>query len=207
MAGLDWLTAQPVAHRGLHHAAAGVIENMPSAFAAAVSGNYGIECDVQITADGEAMVHHDRALGRLTDGAGRLADMSAAALRQVAFKATPDRMISLGELCDLVGGKVPLVVEIKSDHAGNPQLPARVAEVLKGYAQSAPFAMGKFALRGLAQSLARELSPRGIHVAHFVIDGGIRSERRPGDAAKPDALLDPDAIASEVELRPWVENF
>ena len=93
---------------------------------------------------------------------------------------------------------------------------------VKGYAQSVPFAMGKFALRGLAQALARELSPRGIHVAHFVIDGGIRSERRPPSADKPDALLDPDAIAqsylhvlqqprsawsSEVELRPWVENF
>ena len=93
---------------------------------------------------------------------------------------------------------------------------------VKGYAQSASFAMGKFALRGLAQSLARELSPRGIHVAHFVIDGGISSERRTPQADKPDALLDPDAIAasylhvlqqprsawtSELELRPWVENF
>jgi NAD(P)-dependent dehydrogenase (short-subunit alcohol dehydrogenase family) len=93
---------------------------------------------------------------------------------------------------------------------------------VKGYAQSAPFAMGKFALRGLAQSMARELAPRGIHVAHFVIDGGIRSERRPVPADKPDSLLDPDAIAAtylhvleqprsawtwEVELRPWVENF
>jgi NAD(P)-dependent dehydrogenase (short-subunit alcohol dehydrogenase family) len=93
---------------------------------------------------------------------------------------------------------------------------------VKGYAQSAPFAMGKFALRGLAQSLARELQPRGIHVAHFVIDGGIRSGRRPESPDKPDALLDPNAIAasylhvlqqprsawtSEVELRPWVENF
>jgi NAD(P)-dependent dehydrogenase (short-subunit alcohol dehydrogenase family) len=93
---------------------------------------------------------------------------------------------------------------------------------VKGYVQSASFAMGKFALRGLAQSLARELSPRGIHVAHFVIDGGIRSERRPAALDKPDALLDPDAIATsywhvlqqprsawtwEMELRPWVENF
>ena len=93
---------------------------------------------------------------------------------------------------------------------------------VKGYAQSAPFAMGKFALRGLAQSLARELQPKGIHVAHFVIDGGIRSARHPADPANPDALLDPDAIAQsylhvleqarsawtqEVELRPWVEKF
>ena len=93
---------------------------------------------------------------------------------------------------------------------------------VKGYAQSAPFAMGKFALRGLAQSMARELSPLGIHVAHFVIDGGIRSERRPASPDNPDSLLDPDAIADtylsvirqpqsawchEVELRPWVEAF
>ena len=93
---------------------------------------------------------------------------------------------------------------------------------VKGYAQSAPFAMGKFALRGLAQSMARELAPRGIHVAHFVIDGGIRSARRPVPADAPDSLLDPDAIAQtylhvlqqprsawtwEVELRPWVEKF
>jgi NAD(P)-dependent dehydrogenase (short-subunit alcohol dehydrogenase family) len=93
---------------------------------------------------------------------------------------------------------------------------------VKGYAQSVPFAMGKFALRGLAQALARELQPRGIHVAHFVIDGGIRSDRRPPSPDKPDALLDPDAIAQsylhvlqqprsawtwELELRPWVESF
>ncbi|MCX7298306.1 MAG: SDR family NAD(P)-dependent oxidoreductase [Hyphomicrobiales bacterium] len=93
---------------------------------------------------------------------------------------------------------------------------------VKGYAQSAAFAMGKFALRGLAQSLARELGPQGIHVAHFIIDGGIRSARRPVEADRPDALLDPDAIAQsylqvlqqprsawsqEVELRPWVEKF
>ena len=63
MSGLDWLTARPVAHRGLHDAKAGVIENTPAAFAAAVAANYAIECDLQISADGEAMVHHDDALG------------------------------------------------------------------------------------------------------------------------------------------------
>jgi NAD(P)-dependent dehydrogenase (short-subunit alcohol dehydrogenase family) len=93
---------------------------------------------------------------------------------------------------------------------------------VKGYAQSAPFAMGKFALRGLAQSMARELSPRGIHVAHVVIDGGIRSAQRAEPPDRPDSMLDPDAIAQtylhllqqqrsawawEIELRPWVERF
>jgi NAD(P)-dependent dehydrogenase (short-subunit alcohol dehydrogenase family) len=93
---------------------------------------------------------------------------------------------------------------------------------VKGYAQSAPFAMGKFALRGMAQSMARELSPQGIHVAHVVIDGGIKSERRPDPPDKPDSMLDPDAIAAsylhllqqprsawawEIELRPWLEKF
>jgi NAD(P)-dependent dehydrogenase (short-subunit alcohol dehydrogenase family) len=93
---------------------------------------------------------------------------------------------------------------------------------VKGYPRSAPFAMGKFALRGLAQSLARELAPQGIHVAHFVIDGAIRNPGRVEAPEKPDSLLDPDAIARayldilkqdrsawtwEVELRPWLENF
>lgn len=93
---------------------------------------------------------------------------------------------------------------------------------VKGYPQSAPFAMGKFALRGLAQSMARELHPMGIHVGHFVIDGGIRSATRQDPAESPDSLLDPDAIARsywhfleqdrsswawEIELRPWVERF
>src|SRR6185312_5176172 len=68
----DWLTQRPIAHRGLHDAAAGAIENTPSAFRAAIEYGYGIECDLQISADGEAMVHHDDVLGRLTEGTGRI---------------------------------------------------------------------------------------------------------------------------------------
>jgi NAD(P)-dependent dehydrogenase (short-subunit alcohol dehydrogenase family) len=93
---------------------------------------------------------------------------------------------------------------------------------VKGFALSSSFAMGKFALRGLAQSAARELGPQGVHVAHFVIDGGVRSASRPDPQERPDSTLDPDAIAQsylavlaqprsawswEVELRPWVETF
>ena len=85
MGRLNWLTARPIAHRGLHDAAAGVIENTPSAFAAAIAGNYGIECDLQISADGDAMVHHDDVLGRLTEGTGRLAGMTATALKAARF--------------------------------------------------------------------------------------------------------------------------
>ena len=115
-----------------------------------------------------------------------------------------------------------------SQEAARRMLPKKTGAILftgasasvKGYAQSASFAMGKFALRGLAQSLARELSPQGIHIAHFVIDGGIAQAGRV--ASGPDALLDPDAIALnylhvlqqprsawtwEIELRPWTEKF
>ncbi len=93
---------------------------------------------------------------------------------------------------------------------------------VKGFAHSSSFAMGKFALRGLAQAMAREMSPQGVHVAHFVIDGGIRTATRPTPNEAPDSLLEPDAIAEtywhvmhqhrsawswEIELRPWVERF
>ena len=93
---------------------------------------------------------------------------------------------------------------------------------VKAFPHSAAFAMGKFALRALAQSAARELGPKGIHVAHFVIDGGVRGARRSDPANNPDSTLDPDAIAQtyidvlrqhrsawsfEVEVRPWVEHF
>jgi glycerophosphoryl diester phosphodiesterase len=157
----DWLTARPVAHRGLHDAAAGVIENTASAFVAAVAENYAIECDIQVSADGEAMVFHDHELGRLTEGVGRVDALTAAELKGVPFRATRDRISTLGELCDLVAGRVLLLIEIKSGFDGNLQLVARAAQVLASY--RGPAALMSFdpapiaALRSLAPRL-----PRGI---------------------------------------------
>ena len=142
-----------------------------------------------------------------------------------------------GALVDLPPDDVKRAIEVSafgaflvSQQAARRMLPKGEGAILlsgatagvKGFALSATFAMGKFALRGLAQSMARELSPKGIHVAHFVIDGGIRSAARPVPGDTPDSLLDPDAIAEtywatmqqhrsawswEVEVRPWVEKF
>ena len=129
----DWLTARPVAHRGLHDISRGIVENMPAAAQAAVDGNFAIECDIQLSSDGEAMVHHDNALGRLTEGSGALLGKTAAELKAVTFKNTPERMMTLGDLCALVGGRVPLVIEVKSHFDGDRRLVKRMAEVLASY--------------------------------------------------------------------------
>jgi glycerophosphoryl diester phosphodiesterase len=133
VSALEWLTARPVAHRGLHDRARGIIENMPAAVTAAISGNFSIEVDIQLSADGEAMVHHDDELGRLTDGAGALRSLTAADLQKVAFKDTAERMMTLGDLCALTAGRVPLVIEVKSLFDGDRKLVKRMADVLAGY--------------------------------------------------------------------------
>jgi glycerophosphoryl diester phosphodiesterase len=125
--------ARPIAHRGLHDPAQGIIENTPSAALAAIAGRYGIEADLQASADGEAMVHHDDTLGRLTEGNGALRNMSAAALKRVAYRATCDRMMALGDLLDLVAGRVTLVLELKSRFDRDLRLAARTARVLGAY--------------------------------------------------------------------------
>jgi glycerophosphoryl diester phosphodiesterase len=164
---LDWLTARPIAHRGLHDAAAGVIENTAAAVRAAIAAGYGIEVDLQASADGEAMVHHDAALGRLTEGNDRLDRLSAAALQRVAFRDDRNaRILTLGELCDLVGGRVALVPELKSRFDGDGVLPARVASVLAGYAGPvAPMSFDPGQLGVLRQKAPR--LPRGIVAAKY----------------------------------------
>jgi glycerophosphoryl diester phosphodiesterase len=171
----DWLVARPVAHRGLHDSTRGVIENMPAAAQAAIAGGFSIECDIQLTVDGEAMVHHDDKLGRLTEGSGALLGMTAAALKAVKFKDTSEQMMSLGDLCSLVNGRVPLVIEVKSQFNGDRKLVRRMAEVLASY--SGPAVGMSFdpdqvlALRQIMPALAR----------------GIVAERRYEESDWPEA--------------------
>jgi glycerophosphoryl diester phosphodiesterase len=156
-----WLTARPVAHRGLHDISRGNVENMPGAMQAAIAGNFAIEVDIQLTVDGEAMVHHDDALGRLNEGSGALLQRTAAELKVVKFKDTGEHMMSLADLCTLVAGRVPLVIEVKSHFDGDRRLVRRMAEVLSSY--SGPVVGMSFdpdqvlALRQIAPDL-----PRGI---------------------------------------------
>jgi glycerophosphoryl diester phosphodiesterase len=153
------LTARPIAHRGLHDGARGVVENTASAVTAAIAGGYGIEVDLQISADGEAMVHHDDALGRLTEGSAPLAASRASELKRVPFRATADRMMTLGDLFDLVGGRAALLIELKSRFDGDLRIVERLAEVAASY--PGPCAVMSFdpdlvlAVRRLAPRLLR----------------------------------------------------
>jgi len=161
MAGLDWLTARPVAHRGLHDSGKSIVENTPSAFKAAIEGTYAIECDLRLSADGEAMVFHDRTLERLTESRGEVITRTAADLGQVVFKGTRDRMLTLPQLCDLVGGRVALLLEMKGEFDGDRRLPVRVAEVLRSY--SGPVAVMSFDPDQIAGLIAVAPGlPRGI---------------------------------------------
>ncbi len=130
---LSWLTARPVAHRGLHDPDIGVIENTESAVQAALEGDYAIEVDLQLTADGEAVVFHDYTLERLTVGTGAVIEKSAAELRKVRFKACSDRIQTLAQLLEQVSGRVTLMLELKSRWRDIGLLERRVAEVVSDY--------------------------------------------------------------------------
>ena len=160
--GLGWLIARPIAHRGLHNAAAGVIENSIPAAEAAIAGRFGIECDVQLSADGEAMVFHDFVLDRLTAQSGKVASLKADALAAITLKGGEAKIPTLAGFLDVIAGRVPLVIEIKSRFDGDLALTRRAAEIVSGRAGQ-PIVFKSFdpdivtALRDLAPAI-----PRGI---------------------------------------------
>lgn len=156
-----WLTARPIAHRGLHDRAAGIPENTLAAARAAIAGGYAIECDVQISADGEAMVFHDEALGRLTGAVALVAETRADALQSLAVAGSSETIPTLPDTLAAIAGRVPLVVEVKSRFTGDLRLVERVAAIVAEY--DGPVAVKSFdpalieAFAGLAPRI-----PRGI---------------------------------------------
>ncbi|GAC1551985.1 MAG: glycerophosphodiester phosphodiesterase [Beijerinckiaceae bacterium] len=166
MSAPTWLTARPIAHRGLHGKETGFIENTLSSARAALDRGFGIECDVQITAEGEAVVFHDFTLERLTERPGEVSETSVAELGRLAMKNTDDRIATLSALLDLIGGRTPLIIEIKSRFDGDWKLTERVAAVLADY--EGPVAIKSFDpyaiayLRENAERLGVEQRPLGI---------------------------------------------
>ena len=143
MSAPGWLVSRPIAHRGLHDRAAGVIENSLSAARAAVAGNFAIECDVQLSRDGEAMVFHDFALDRLTDTQGRVDASNAEALANIGLRGGDGEVIpTLAVLFAEIAGQVPLIVEIKSEFTGGMRLAERTARLAGAYA--GPVALKSF---------------------------------------------------------------
>lgn len=184
----DWLTARPIAHRGLHDAERGEVENTSSAAAAALQAGYAIEVDLQRSADGEAVVFHDYALDRLTEASGLVRNFTAAELKRIAFKDTADRMMTLGELVDRVGGRTTLVLELKSRFDGDIAIAMRTAAVLRGY--TGPVAAMSFdprlvaALAWRAPSLVRGLAARRPRKS-----AGVEADRSGAAQTRSGALI------------------
>ena len=164
---LDWLVARPIAHRGLHDKAKGVLENTEAAFAAAIAHDYAIECDLQLSRDGEAMVFHDDTLDRLTEATGPVSARSARELKKVAFKNADAKMQTLGEMLAQVAGRATLVIEIKSHWDGDNRLADRALSVLEAY--EGPYALMSFDPDIIA------------HVRETLALDGARHRRRPDD--------------------------
>ena len=162
---------RPIAHRGLHDAARGIIENSGPAFAAAIAKGYGIECDLRPAADGTAIVFHDEALARLVDAPGHIADYAPSALTEFTYRSSTTRVSTLADLLALVDGRVPILVEVKSEWAPPDQAFMRaIAGQVATY--GGPLALMSFdpsvmtALRQLAPNV-----PRGIVSGAYEGDG------------------------------------
>lgn len=163
---LSWLTARPIAHRGLHDSSKGVIENSVSAARAAIAAGFGVECDVQLTADGELVVFHDETLERLTEGAGAVATHSAEALTRLKLRGGADAIPRFSEFLAAIGGRTPIVVEIKSAFDGDTAVAQRTAQALAHY--DGPVAIESFDpdqiafLRARAAALGIAQRPLGV---------------------------------------------
>ena len=161
---------RPIAHRGLHTSADGVIENTAPAFEAAIAGGYGIECDLQPLADGTPMVFHDETLDRLVDAKGRIDARTRGEIKKLRYWDEVTRIISFAEMLDLVAGKVPLLVEIKSDWTPpNMRFLKAIASLVADY--HGPLALMSF--DPIVMARMRELAPK---VPRGIVSGIYKGE-------------------------------
>jgi glycerophosphoryl diester phosphodiesterase len=159
---LAWILRRPIAHRGLHNELTGVPENTASSFAAALQANYAIECDVQLSADGEAMVFHDGTLDRVMKVTGPIAHKSVIQLKQLSYTVGQDQMQTLPELLAQVRGHVPLIVEIKPHWDGNMTLADRVCDTVANYD-------GPVALMSFDPDIVAHLAEHAPHVTRGIV--------------------------------------
>lgn len=156
----DWLVARPIAHRGLHDGAAGLVENTLGAARAALDRGFSIECDVQLTLDGDALVFHDFSLDRLTAERGAVSERTSQALGRLTYSVGRDHLATLSDLMDLVAGRVPVICELKSTFKGDVRLADRVAVLARDY--RGPFAIKSFDPAVIAHLRANPPCPLGI---------------------------------------------
>jgi len=165
VAKLEWLM-RPIAHRGLHDSTKGIVENTASAIQAAIDASYAIEIDVQEARDGAAMVFHDSTLGQLTEATGHVSAYGSKQLKRIALKGVSDRLRTLPEVLEQVAGRVPLLIEIKSDWGGRGPFEAELAQNLKSYdGQAAVMSFDPNAVAAFA-SHAPDF-PRGLTAGPF----------------------------------------
>lgn len=197
-----WVTARPIAHRGLHDAAQGYVENSLSAARRAIERNYAIECDVQMSADGEALVIHDETLMRLVGVSGDVSALNAEDATQLVYKASrsrADRIATLSSLLAEIACRVPLIVEVKSRFDGDARLATRVAELAANY--PGPLALKSFdpavlrALRALSVSVPVGL----VAQAHYTAKDWPRLDER---GRKALAALT-DFVSAEPDFLSW----
>jgi glycerophosphoryl diester phosphodiesterase len=168
MRALDWLVAKPIAHRGLHVESKGIVENSESAFTHAIKKGFSIECDIQLTADGQAVVFHDDEVDRVLDGKGMVKSLTVAEIKKMKFRGGNDRVQTLAEFLEQAAGQETLVIEIKSLWDNDMTLTRHAIDTLAGY-------KGSFAIMSFDENIiacAAELAPnmvRGI-TADRVID-------------------------------------
>jgi glycerophosphoryl diester phosphodiesterase len=167
MRRLDWLVRRPFAHRGLHDEK--VPENSSAAFQAALEKNYAIECDVQLTADGEAVVFHDDRLDRMTDERGLVLERKSKDICKLLLGNSRCKIQTLGEMLDQISGRTTLLIEIKSSWNGEQDLALRVLEVLKSYS-------GPFAVMSFDPSIISLLSERAPNIVRGIVADRVQDD-------------------------------